>query len=270
MNIEKLLETLVDWAFSHGIKIIFAIIFLAIGWKIIKKLMKSLERFFNNRNFDPTLHSFLNGLVKVILEFILILAILGYLGIDTTGFATVLASVGVALSLGLKESLSNCVGGVILLFIRPFKVGDIVETANNIGTVEKISLFYTEISTVDNNEILIPNGNIVNSTIINYSLKSTRRIDLKFGVGYECNVHHVKKVLSEVIDKNSKILRDPEPFINICEHGDNAVVFLVRVWVKNDDYHPVRFYLLEQAKIRFDEENITIPYPQMEVTLKNK
>ena len=270
MNIEQLIETIINWALSRGVKIIFSLIFLVIGWKLIKKLMKSMEKFFEKRNFDPTLHSFLNGFIKILLQMILVLCILGYLGVDTTGFATVLASLGVALSLGLKESLSNFVGGVILLFLRPFKVGDIVETAGNTGTVDKISMFYTEITTVDNNEILIPNGNIVNSTIVNYSLKATRRIDLTFGVGYESNVHHVKKVLYEVVEKNSKILKDPEPFINISEHGDNAVYFLVRVWVKNEDYQPVRFYLLEQTKIRFDEENINIPYPQMEVYLKNK
>lgn len=268
MNINQIMEKLIDWAIGHGTKIIISIIILIIGWKLIKRFMKTIDKFLNYRNFDPTLHIFLSGVIKIVLQFILILCIMGYVGIDTTGFATILASVGVALSLGLKESLSNFVGGLILLFIRPFQVGDLVETAGNTGKVDKISVFYTEITTVDNNEILIPNGNIVNSTIINYSLKATRRIDLTFGVGYESNVHHVKSVLAEIVEKNDKILKDPEPFINISEHGDNAVFYLVRVWVKNEDYLPVRYYLLETAKIRFDEENINIPYPQMEVRLK--
>ncbi|MBE6047626.1 MAG: mechanosensitive ion channel family protein [Clostridium sp.] len=270
MNIETLLENFYEWLLSRGTKLFFALIILIIGWKIIKKFMKSVESFFNKRNFDPTLHHFLNGFVKLVLQFILILGVLGYIGIDTTAFATVFASIGVAISLGLKESLSNFVGGITLLFLRPFQVGDVVQTANYSGKIDKISMFYTQITTFDNNEILIPNGSIVNSAITNYSLKSTRRLDVTFGVGYECDVHHVKKILAEVVEKNKHILKDPKPFINICEHGDNAVYFLVRVWVKNDDYYPVRFYLLEQTKIRFDEENINIPYPQMDVYLKNK
>lgn len=270
MDIEKIVENLYTWALSRGVKIIFALIFLIVGWKVIKRLSKAFDNFFNNRGFDQTLHSFLNGIFKLFLELILILFVMDYLGINTTGFATVLASAGVAASLGLKESLSNLVGGIILLMLRPFKVGDLIQTGDNCGTVDKISIFYTEITTVDNNEILVPNGTIVNSTIVNYSLKDTRRLDVTFGVGYESDIRHVKSVLQGIVEKDERILKDPEPFISISEHGDNAILFLVRVWTHNEDYSKVRFSLLEEAKIRFDEEGINIPYPQMEVYIKNK
>ena len=141
MDIEKIAENLFNWAMSRGTKLIFALIFLVVGWKLIKKFSKAIDTFFNNRVIDPTLHSFLNGIAKIFLQIILILVIMDYLGINTTGFATILASAGVAVSLGLKESLSNLVGGVILLFLRPFKVGDLIETGDNLGTVEKISIF---------------------------------------------------------------------------------------------------------------------------------
>ena len=239
MTLEKLLDKLINWCLTHGVRLIFGLIFLIIGWKIINKLLKSFEKVVEKRNFDPTLHSFLKAI-----------------------------SAGLAIGLALQGSLSNFAGGVVLLLMRPFSVGDFIEISTLSGKVEHIKLFYTYLITPDNKEIMIPNGNIANSSIINYSMRDTRRVDVTLSVAYEENVLHVKKVLWDIINSNDLILKNLEAFVGISEHADNSVNFVVRVWTKTENYWDVHFYILEQAKIRFDEENISIPYPQMDIHMK--
>lgn len=269
-SIEKMADKLLDWAMSNGIKILIGLIILGVGWKVIKKLMKIFNSFSSRKEIDSTLHSFLGAFLELALKALLIICVLGYVGFEITGLAAVLASAGFALGLALQGSLSNFAGGVIILIMRPFQVGDYIESSSHSGTVEKIELFYTHLITPDNKAIMIPNGALSNSTIINYSSKDTRRVDLVFGVGYEDDILHVKRVLSNIIDSCDLILKNPEPFINICEHGDSSVNIAVRVWTKTSDYWNVYFYLIEQAKIKFDEENINIPYPQMDLHIQNK
>lgn len=269
-SIEKLINNLIDWATNDGIKILIGLIILAVGWKIIKKLMKVFNSFSSRKEIDSTLHSFLGAFLELALKSLLIICVLGYVGFEITGLAALLASAGFALGLALQGSLSNFAGGVIILIMRPFKIGDFIESSGNTGTVERIELFYTHLITPDNKAIMIPNGSLSNSTIINYSSKDTRRVDLVFGVGYEDDILHVKRVLSNIIDSCHLILKNPEPFINICEHGDSSVNIAVRVWTDTSNYWNVYFYLIEQAKIKFDEENINIPYPQMDLHIQNK
>lgn len=269
-SIEKMADKLLDWAMSNGIKILIGLIILGVGWKVIKKLMKIFNSFSSRKEIDSTLHSFLGAFLELALKALLIICVLGYVGFEITGLAAVLASAGFALGLALQGSLSNFAGGVIILIMRPFQIGDYIESSSDSGTVEKIELFYTHLITPDNKAIMIPNGALSNSTIVNYSSKDTRRVDLVFGVGYEDDILHVKRVLSNIIDSCDLILKNPEPFINICEHGDSSVNIAVRVWTKTSDYWNVYFYLIEQAKIKFDEENINIPYPQMDLHIQNK
>ena len=269
-SIEKLINNLIDWATNNGIKILIGLIILAVGWKIIKKLMKVFNSFSSRKEIDSTLHSFLGAFLELALKSLLIICVLGYVGFEITGLAALLASAGFALGLALQGSLSNFAGGVIILIMRPFKIGDFIESSGNTGTVERIELFYTHLITPDNKAIMIPNGSLSNSTIINYSSKDTRRVDLTFGVSYDDDILHVKKVLMDIINENNMILKEPEPFINICEHGDSAVNLTVRVWTETQNYWNVYFYLLEQAKLRFDEEKINIPYPQMDVHIKKE
>ena len=232
--------------------------------------MKVFNSFSSRKEIDSTLHSFLGAFLELALKSLLIICVLGYVGFEITGLAALLASAGFALGLALQGSLSNFAGGVIILIMRPFKIGDFIESSGNTGTVERIELFYTHLITPDNKAIMIPNGSLSNSTIINYSSKDTRRVDLVFGVGYEDDILHVKRVLSNIIDSCHLILKNPEPFINICEHGDSSVNIAVRVWTDTSNYWNVYFYLIEQAKIKFDEENINIPYPQMDLHIQNK
>lgn len=269
-SIEKIANRLLDWAMSNGVKILIGLIILGVGWKLIKKLMKIFNSFSSRKEIDSTLHSFLGAFLELALKALLIICVLGYVGFEITGLAALLASAGFALGLALQGSLSNFAGGVIILVMRPFQIGDYIESSSHSGTVEKIELFYTHLITPDNKAIMIPNGALSNSTIVNYSSKDTRRVDLVFGVGYEDDILHVKRVLSNIIDSCDLILKNPEPFINICEHGDSSVNIAVRVWTKTSDYWNVYFYLIEQAKIKFDEENINIPYPQMDLHIQNK
>lgn len=268
MNFENLLNDFISWTLAHGIKLIVGLAILIIGWKLIKKVINTLNNFLDKKGFDSTLHSFLDALVNVILKTLLILTVLNFMGIGMAWFTALLASAGFTVGLALQGSLSNFSGGVMLLAMRPFKVGDYIETSGHSGTVENIKIFYTHLATPDNKEIMIPNGTIANNSIINYTHKDTRRVDLTFGVGYEDDILHVKQTLMNIINSNDKILKHPEPFVSISEHGASSLNFVVRVWTKTEDYWNVHFYLLEEAKIRFDEEKINIPYPQMDIHMK--
>ena len=268
MNLEQFLNKLINWATTEGIKLVIWLFLLWIGWKLAKKIVNIMSRTLEKRNVDATVRSFLDTFLEVVLKGIVIYVFLDQVGIKTTGIAALLASAGVAIGLALQGSLSNFAGGVKILLIRPFNVGDYIEGAGHTGTIEKIGMFYTHMTTVDNKLILVPNGNLANGSIVNYSAKELRRVDLTFGVGYEQDVLKVKRVLSNIVDAHELILKTPEPFIALSAHGDSAVNFVVRVWVNNSDYWKVHFDLLESVKVKFDEEEISIPYPQMDLHIK--
>lgn len=270
MSLEKYIENIITWASTKGIKLIIGILMLYIGWKIVNKLVKIMNRTLQRRNVDATLSSFLDTFVEIALKIIVVVIFMGYVGIDTAGIAALVASAGVAIGLALQGSLSNFAGGVIILLIRPFNVGDYVEGSGHSGTIEKIGIFYTHMTTVDNKLILIPNGSLANGSIVNYSAKELRRVDLTFGVGYEQDILKVKRVLSNIVEAHDLILKTPEPFIALSNHGDSAINFVVRVWVNNSDYWKVHFDLLESVKVAFDNEDISIPYPQMDLHIKNE
>lgn len=269
MNLEQFLNKIINWATTEGIKLIIGLILLWIGWKLARKVVNIMSKTLEKRNVDATVSSFLDTFVEVVLKGIVIYIFLDYVGIKTTGIAALVASAGVAIGLALQGSLSNFAGGVIILLIRPFNVGDYIEGSGHSGTIERIGMFYTHMTTVDNKLILVPNGNLANGSIVNYSAKELRRVDLTFGVGYEQDVLKVKRVLSNIVDAHELILKDPEPFIALSAHGDSAVNFVVRAWVNNSDYWKVHFDLLEAVKVKFDEEEISIPYPQMDLHIKN-
>ena len=270
MSLEKFLGKIVNWATTDGIKLIIGIFLLWIGWKLAKKIVKILNKALERRNVDVTIRSFLDTFLEVILKGLVVLVVLEYVGIKTTGVAALVASAGVAIGLALQGSLSNFAGGLVILLIRPFNVGDYVEGAGHNGVIEKIGMFYTHMVSVDNKLILVPNGTLANGSIVNYSAKELRRVDLTFGVGYEQDILKVKRVLSNIVEAHDLILKTPEPFIALSNHGDSAINFVVRVWVNNSDYWKVHFDLLESVKVAFDNEDISIPYPQMDLHIKNE
>lgn len=268
VSLERMLEKLYEWVITRGVNVFFGVIFLSIGWKVINKTLKRIRRILESKNADPTITRFLDNVMNVTLKTVLIIIILQYIGVNLTGLTTIVASAGVALSLALKGSLANLAGGVIILVARPFNVGDFIETTEHSGVVEKISIFYTYLVTFDNKQILIPNGILTDSSIVNYSSKEIRRVDLTFSVAYEEDVIRVKNVLINILKNNELVLEEPEFFVGISMHGDSAINFIVKAWCKTEDYWTVYYDLLETVKIKFDEEGISIPYPQMDLHVK--
>lgn len=268
VSLERMLEKLYEWVITRGVNVFFGIIFLSIGWKVINKTLKRIRRILESKNADPTITRFLDNVMNVTLKTVLTIIILQYIGVNLTGLTTIVASAGVALSLALKGSLANLAGGVIILVARPFNVGDFIETTEHSGVVEKISIFYTYLVTFDNKQILIPNGILTDSSIVNYSSKEIRRVDLTFSVAYEEDVIRVKNVLINILKNNELVLEEPEFFVGISMHGDSAINFIVKAWCKTEDYWTVYYDLLETVKIKFDEEGISIPYPQMDLHVK--
>ena len=268
VSLERMLEKLYEWVITRGVNMFFGVIFLSIGWKVINKTLKRIRRILESKSADPTITRFLDNVMNVTLKTVLIIIILQYIGVNLTGLTTIVASAGVALSLALKGSLANLAGGVIILVARPFNVGDFIETTEHSGVVEKISIFYTYLVTFDNKQILIPNGILTDSSIVNYSSKEIRRVDLTFSVAYEEDVIRVKNVLINILKKNELVLEEPEFFVGISMHGDSAINFAVKAWCKTEDYWTVYYDLLETVKVRFDEEGISIPYPQMDLHVK--
>ena len=268
IDFSTLVDKLVNWLSTNGLKLIIGLLLLYIGWKIVNKLLKTFNRVLDKRGVDKTLASFLNSFSNIAIKFILVLSVLEFAGFKTASLTALLASGGLAIGLALQGSLGNFAGGIIILFLRPFKVGDFIETSTHTGTVEDIKLFYTHLLTPDNKQILIPNGTISNGSLTNYSAKETRRVDLTFGVSYDAEIVHVKRVISSIINRHELIIHDPEPFVGVTQHADSSINFVVRAWCKTSDYWTVHFDLLEQVKVKFDEEKITIPYPQMDVRVK--
>ena len=249
--------------------IAFAIVVLIVGLLVIKWLTKLIGNMLDKKQFDATLKPFIKSVVSAVLKLLLVVAIIGILGIDTTSFVALFGAAGLAVGLAFQGSLSNFAGGVLILVTKPFKVGDFIETTGHIGTVESVQILYTTLVTLDNKVIRIPNGTLSNASITNYSEKDTRRVDFEFGAGYEADSSKVISVLTEIAANHPQALKDPAPFVRMSEHGDSAVLYTVRVWVNAADYWAVHFDIIEQVKQRFDEEGLSIPYPQMDVHINN-
>lgn len=266
--IQKLTEKGFEFLTSWGIKLLIAIFIFILGAKLIKMFGKWLRTSKKLDKVDDSLRSFLHSFGTILLYFVLIIIVASILGVPATSFITILASCGVAIGLALQGALSNFAGGLMILFFKPFKVGDYIEASGESGTVVEISVVYTEILTPDNKRITIPNGTLTNSVVKNYSAENLRRVDLNFTTAYDCDVKKVKSVIREVVEAHPLALKDPEPFVRVSEHSDSALTYTLRVWCKNEDYWDLHFDLMENVKEAFDKNNVTIPYPQMDVHLK--
>ena len=254
-----------EFATGLFINIISAAIVLVAGiWaaKLIKQLIVSLM---GKKEIEPMLISFASSITYIALVAFVVIAALGQLGVQTTSFIAIIGAAGLAIGLSLQASLSNFASGVMIIFFRPFKVGDFVEAGGVSGVVEGIQIFSTQMRTGDNKAIIVPNSSITGSNITNYSAKDERRVDLVFGIGYDDDIKQAKKVLADIVKKDKRILKDPETLIAVSELADSSVNFVVRPWVKTEDYWGVYFDLTEAVKLRFDQEGISIPYPQQDV-----
>jgi small conductance mechanosensitive channel len=249
------------------LQILAALAVFVIGKWVVKRLVKLMDRSFKKTKLDRTLADFIENIVYVAGMVLVIVAALGQLGVQTTSFAAAIAAAGLAIGLALQGSLSNFAAGFLIIFFRPFKAGDYVEIAGVGGTVENISIFTTCLVTPDNREITIPNGNITNDTIVNYSAKNKRRIDLVIGVSYQADLQKTQKLLIGILEKHDNVLKDPAPVVEVNELGASSVDFIVRPWVKSDVYWPTRWDLMKTIKIELDKAGIGIPFPQRDIHL---
>lgn len=264
---ENITTTLQNLIVTYGLNLVWAIVILIIGyWTagfIAKLARKGLERV----KIDKTIVRFARNLVYYAVLIFVILAALNQLGVQTTSLIAVLGAAGLAIGLALQGALSNFAAGVIILLFRPFKIGDFVEIADAAGTVEDIQIFNTVLVTRDNKTVTIPNGQVTSGNIVNYSKKGILRVDLVYGIGYGDDILKAKKILEEIVTANEKVLKDPPPLIAVHDLADSSVNFAVRPYVKVQDYWGIHFSLTEAVKLRFDEEGISIPFPQRDVHL---
>lgn len=250
---------------GYAIKIGISLLIIIVGFIIAKNVKKILVKAMDKTKLDDTSKPFIASLIYNVLRVVIVVFALENVVEGGSSLAAILASAGLAIGLAFQGSLANFAGGILLLILRPFKVGDLIEVNGHKGIVESVQVFNTTLKTFDNCIITMPNGPVSNADITNYSAKDQRRVDLTFGVGYEQDVDRVKAVLLTIASEHELILKDPEPFVRLSEHGDSAVMFVVRVWTNSEDYWTVYFDLLETVKKRFDEEEISIPYPQLDV-----
>jgi small conductance mechanosensitive channel len=231
---------------------------------VLTRLIKILEK----KSFDPMLESFGLSILKFLLMFVLVVAILQTFGVQTTSLIAVLGAASLAVGLALQGNLSNFASGFMLVVLKPFKVGDYVDAGGHSGVITEIGIFHSTLKTVDNKKILVPNSSITSGSIVNYNAYSERRVDLKIGVSYDADINHVKRSINEVIEANEMILADKPVFVRMGEMGDSSINFTVRVWTYTDNYWDVYFDLMENIKIKLDLEGISIPYPHITVEMK--
>lgn len=248
-----------------GIKIAMAILIYVVGKIVVKILVNVFGKLMAKSKYDDMLVDFLKTILSAMLMIFVIIAALDQLGIKTTSLAIILGAAGLAIGLSLQGSLSNFAAGVMLLVFRPFKVGDFVDAGGASGSVKSVGIFTTMITTPDNKEIIIPNGAIYNGNITNYSAKDTRRVDMVFGIGYDDDLKKAKVILEEMVAADPRVLAEPAPQVAVSELGDSSVNFVVRPWVVSGDFWSLKFDFTEAVKLRFDQEGISIPYPQMDV-----
>ena len=266
----EILPKIYEWISAFGLKFIAALLILIIGKIVVNGIKKLIVKLMDKRHVEPTISTFIASLSKTALWVFVILAAMAQLGIQTTSFMAVIGAAGLAIGLALQGSLSNFASGFLIILFRPFKVGDVVDAGGVLGVINRINMFNSEFKTFDNKKIIVPNSQIMNSTITNYTAEDTRRVDLQFGVSYSSDIQKVKDILRAIIDKHELILKEPEPFIRLAEMADSSLNFKVRVWSKTEDYWTVFFDLTEAAKNEFDKNGISIPFPQMDVHIKNK
>ena len=257
----------IDFAYDYGLKIIGALLIFLIGKWIARRIQNVAVALMQKNNVDETLVSFIKSIIYIMLMIVVVLASISVLGIETTSFVAILGAAGLAVGLALQGTLGNVGSGVLLISFRPFKMGDFVTVGGETGTVAGISIFATTLHTLDNKVIIVPNAAVSAGNITNFSARETRRIDLKFGIGYGDDLKLAKSVLEEIMHADPRVLADPEPFVGVSELGDSSVNFVFRPWVKSEDYWDVYFQMIEKVKLTFDEKGISIPYPQMDIHL---
>jgi small conductance mechanosensitive channel len=264
MNIS--IETVINsYVIPWGTKVVMALLVFLIGRWLAKVLTRALQKLMTKGQVDPMLVSFLGNIAHAAMLAVVVLAALEQLGVNTTSALAILGAAGLAVGLALKDSLTSFAAGVMLIIFRPFKLGDFVEAGGEAGVVEDIRIFHCVFKSGDNREITMPNAQIYGGTIVNYSARETRRIDLVIGIGYNDDIKKARNLIKQLLDSDDTVLKDPEPTIMLLELGESSVDLAVRPWVKTEDYWTTRAALLERIKTTFDLEGVNIPYPQRDI-----
>ncbi len=264
-----MLDTLLGWASNTGIKVIVALLLLIITFKIINKIGRKIEKRGETGKLDKTLAKTFAYIFKIGMKCIVAISLIGYVGIDTSGLAALVASLGVCAGLALNGALSNLAGGVLIILTRPFRVDDFIEAQGYSGVVEDIHITCTRIRTGDNKVVYIPNGALSSGSIVNYSEKETRRVDFTFSIGYGDDFEKAKSIVMDILENHELTLDDPAPMVRVSAHGASSIDLVARAWANSGDYWTVNFDVLEAVKAAFDKEGIEIPFNQLDVHVKN-
>lgn len=266
---EQIISTIKTYALEFGYRLTGAIFALIIGLWIIKKIVVGVAKIMDSKNVDNSLQPFFRSMLNISLKALLVISVLSMLGVEMTSFVAILGAAGLAVGLALSGTLQNFAGGVMILIFKPFEVGHVITAQGHTGSVFEIQIFNTILKTPDNKHIIIPNGGLATGSMVNFSKEATRRVDWIFGIGYGDDIDKAKEVLSTLIQADSRIKQDPEPFIAVSELGESSVNFAVRVWVDAADYGGVYFAMNESVYKTFNKEGLSIPYPQMDVHVQN-
>lgn len=256
------------YATEYGLKILGALLIFFIGKWVARKIIALMRRGMERAHVDPTLISFASNALYVVLIVMIIIAAISNVGVETTSFMAIFGAAGLAIGLALKDTLANVGAAVLIIFFRPFKVGDFIEASGVMGNVKAINLFSTTLTTADNRSIIIPNGALIAGNIINYTGNQTRRIDMAFQIDYKDDLKVAKEVVMNVLQSHEKVLKDPEPVVAVGALERDGVQLIVRPWVAVDDYWNVSFEITESVKLEFDKHHITVPFPQMDLHVK--
>ena len=263
--LEGLITKGLNFCVEAGKSIIIAVIIYIVGKALIMLINRMMEKMLSRRQVDPTIQTFLKSLVNILLMALLIISVVSALGVNTTSFAALLASAGVAVGMALSGNLQNLAGGIVVLLFRPFKVGDYIEAQGVGGTVQEIQIFHTILNTPDNKKIYLPNGSLSSGNIVNYSKEPTRRVDFTISIDYGESIDKVRAVLKEIVTNDQRVLTTPEPVIALNALADSSVNIALRVWVKSEDYWAVYWETNEKIYNEFNRRGINFPFPQLTV-----
>lgn len=260
----------INYFIDKGQPLLDAAIAFVVGWYAVKILLHIIIKMMKKSSIDPIVISFIKSILDIALKILVIITTISQLGVNTSSLVTMLATAGAAVVLGLKDSMTGVVSGMVILFAKPFVKGDIIEVNGYIGRIEEIQMLYTFLMTFDNKMVVIPNNELASSTFVNYSHEDIRRVDMTFDIHYDSDVEKAKSIILDVISQHEYSLKEPEPYARVSEYKDSAMTITLRVWTKTENYYQLKDDLMEQIKKEFDKHDIAIPYQQMEVHIHNE
>ena len=268
-NYKQHIDNAIVWLWSALPNLIMAVIIFIVGLWVIRFLNKMVRKFFNRKDYDPALETFLQSFISITLKIILFVLVVTQVGVKSSSLVAIVGAAGLAIGLALQGSLSNFAGGILILLFKPFKVGDFISAQGVDGSVKEITIFYTKLTTFGNQIAVLPNGKLSNDNVINYNAMPIRRDNLKLGIGYGSNIKTAKDILLQICAECENIQKEPIPEVYVDALGDSSVNLTLRFWAENAVFWPAHFHVIEEAKSRFDAAGIEIPFPQRDVHMKN-